>query len=167
MRRIVFLDFDGVTNSGDAFVREQAQFGRHYSASPHCCYTVAFPEHVRHLNAIQEAVPDVEWALSSTHRLLRPLEENQRNLDAAGFAGKLVGRTACPANLSEAYGAQPRGVKISQWLARNVEESEERRFVILDDDDDMDGVMSALVQTDANHGLLEEHAAETIRRLRS
>ena len=56
-----------------------------------------------------------------------------------------------------------RGDDITAWFNRH---PGEYSYVILDDDDDMDGHMEHLVQTEFDAGLTEEKADECIRLLR-
>ena len=78
------------------------------------------------------------------------------------IGGVLRGFTPQLSHQGEVWAATPRGIEIEAWLLEN---REVNHFVILDDDDEMGGLIPHLVQTNSADGLTVEIAAEVIRRL--
>lgn len=159
--KFVFLDIDGVLNS-----KEYLQ-GEDYSKEnpPQWPSTVKDEEHeigvrqlaVAHIARLNRLVqPDVCFILSSTWRRWYTLPQMQKMLEAKGFKGKLFGRTPT-------LGDRPRGLEIASWLESSLgiklkfNEQGWPKFVILDDDGDMEFLRGQLVQTTYANGLQDEH----------
>ena len=145
--RVVFLDFDGVLNS------------RHvHDTVPRRGWDV-YPEHVVHLNALLERVPDLRIVVSSTWRLEYTRGGLERELLAAGarVEGRVVGVTP-------RSGFDTRGEEIDDWLARN---EGVVGWVILDDhpEDLAPAQLPRTVITTPEHGLLAEHVDEAVLKL--
>ena len=140
--RIVFLDFDGVLNSTAWYVH------RHESgqslALAHGKEEEIDPAAVALLNQLLDRSGALV-VISSTWRMLG-LMECKDVLHARGFTGKVVDVTP-----RSSHGV--RGREIQAWLDayhRPVE-----RFVILDDESDMEHLMPRLVQTSQPVGLTQ------------
>ena len=139
MRRVIFLDFDGVL----APIRRWDRYG---DLEPAC---------VRVLNEIvAESGADV--VVSSTWRHGRTAAELQAMLEAAGFTGRVVDTTP-----TDTPGGS-RGDEISAWLAEHAVSG----YVIIDDHSDMGQLQAQLVQTQPAHGLQPVDAVRAIATLR-
>lgn len=137
MRRIIFLDMDGVMNG---FLRWPVNAGRLWID----------PDAVSRLNRIvAETRADV--VISSTWRRYRNVESL---LVTAGFIGNVIGITPY-------IPKAPRGDEIAAWLHTAPID----QFVILDDDSDMGSLSSLLVRTEFAVGLEDHHVDEAIRLL--
>jgi HAD domain in Swiss Army Knife RNA repair proteins len=126
-RRIVFLDIDGVL----APIRRWDRYG---DLEPAC---------VAVLNEIV-AAGDADVVVSSTWRHGKTLGELQAILEAAGFAGRVVGKT--PGDIPGAT----RGEEIAAWLTNHPVVG---GYVIIDDHADMEPLRARLVVTHPAHGL--------------
>lgn len=139
MRRVIFLDFDGVL----APIRRWDRYG---NLEPAC---------VRVLNEIvAESGADV--VVSSTWRYGRTAVELQAMLEAAGFSGRVVDTT--PTDTPSGS----RGDEIGAWLAEHAVSG----YVIIDDHSDMGQLQAHLVQTQPAHGLQPADAVRAIATLR-
>ena len=138
MRRVIFLDIDGVL----APIRRWDRYG---DLDPAC---------VDVLNEIV-ARAGAEIVVSSTWRYGKTAAELQQLLAAAGFAGRVVDITP-----TGAPGAT-RGDEISAWLA----EHEVSGYAIIDDHVDVGVLRTHLVQTRPAHGLSSADAARVIATL--
>ena len=99
------------------------------------------PENMVVLNEIIE-VTDTQVVLSSTRRNWASLEDISIILKTAGFKGEIIDRTPT-------HRWEPRGVEIKAWL----EENRPEFFLILDDDDDMEG-LEPFFKIDSKTGLV-------------
>lgn len=90
---------------------------------------------------------DVEVVVSSTWRLHYTVAGLRILLEAHGFQGNIVDKTP------ELWSA--RGHEIHHWL--NEQDEKIKRFVILDDDGDMEHLLPWLVKTSFKEGLQPEH----------
>jgi hypothetical protein len=135
--KIIFLDFDGVLTN------RKTRFG---SADPVC---------VASLNKITFAT-GAEIVVSSTWRM--------QGLDAIRHNLFLWGVLKTPIDVTPRLQSDSatRGSEIRQWL---VEHPGTNRFVILDDDADMDDLREHLVKCDTNIGLTPELANFVIQKL--
>lgn len=160
MIKIIFLDFDGVLTSIDGILRGfKSKFGQ----------ALIDPEYVARLNRIIDATNAV-CVVSSTWRQDHTLIELQQFLDDAGFTGKLIDVTKklhlSPYKPTER--AVCRGDEIQLWLDAEADpgvDSGPVKFVILDDDSDMDNLIDRLVKTSWEHGLQDEHVERAIKML--
>lgn len=151
--KIIFLDIDGVLNSGDFLWTDE-----HQKLDKSKNENWFDPAAVARLNRIIEAT-GAECVLSSTWRILHTIEEVEGFMKAAGFVGELVGKTP--------GGGGVRGPQIQEWLdmIRRWVLEEVDSFVILDDDSDMLHLMPHLVHTSFQHGLQDEHVERAIKML--
>lgn len=149
--KLLFLDVDGVLNSDD-YRGEAAAAGK--------TIDVMDPENVKHLNTLQRLVPDLRIVVSSTWRLMYPLEQIERKMRQAGYEGEaLLDRTPCHGR-GDPFDAN-RGLEIMDWLEKNASGTS---FAIVDDHAEMGPVLDALVQTDPDVGLTG-HDVERIVKL--
>jgi hypothetical protein len=133
MRRVIFLDFDGVL----APIRRWDRYG---DLDPAC---------VQVLNEIvAQAGADV--VVSSTWRHGKSVAELQDILEAQGFTGCVLDKTP-----TGGPGAG-RADEIAAWLAEHAVGG----YVIIDDHGDMGELGTRLVQTQPAHGL---HPADAMR----
>jgi hypothetical protein len=135
--KVVFLDFDGVLTTLDTKYR--------YGYKP--C--------VKALNYIIEQT-QADIVVSSTWRF-EGVDACANNLSKWGVVGNVIGRTPCfPFN-------DTRGKEIKAWLTANPTE----KFVILDDDDDMEDLYPYLVKTNTVLGLIMPDAQKAVTILNS
>ena len=135
MRRVIFLDIDGVL----APIRRWDRYG---DLDPAC------------IEALNEIVArgGAEVVVSSTWRHGKTVAQLQAMLDAEGFVGCVLDKTP-----TGAAGAS-RGEEIAAWLARH----DVRGCVIIDDHGDMGTLRSHLVQTHPAHGLQPRDVARAV-----
>ena len=126
MRRVIFLDIDGVL----APIRRWDRYGDLDAA----CVGI--------LNEVV-ARSGAEIVVSSTWRYGKTAAELQELLAAVGFAGRVVDTTP-----TGPLGAS-RGDEIATWLADN----EVSGYVIIDDHVDVGELRTHLIQTQPAHGL--------------
>jgi hypothetical protein len=138
MRRVIFLDFDGVL----APVRRWDRYG---DLEPAC---------IQVLNEIV-ARSGADVVVSSTWRYGRTILELQVILESQGFKGFVVDMT--PTGVPGAG----RGDEIAAWLAAHHVDA----YVIIDDHSDMSGLHDHLVQTHPTHGLQPADAPRAIAML--
>ena len=150
--KIIFLDMDGVINPMNEYYEHleatKGEFGlgadRLRYVNPRCSAL---------LNEITDKT-GAKLVLSSCWRVGRDLDELQAEFIRKGITGELIGKTPRT--------GERRGVEIQYWLDDNPEVSQ---FIILDDDSDMEHLMSHLVRTDTEEGLTRKETDEAIRRL--
>jgi len=143
--RVIFLDVDGVLNTQD--IIHNADRSKHWSE------THLDPERIALLDQIVERTGAV-CVLSSSWRILVPVDDFEQLLAARGFRGRIIDRTGSCGN---------RGNEIRDWL---LEHPEVERFAVLDDDSqDMEAVKDHLVLTSFERGLEPKHVEEVIKRL--
>ena len=131
MRRVVFLDIDGVL----APIRRWDRYG---DLDPAC---------IQVLNEIV-ARGDADVVVSSTWRYGKSVAELQEMLAAVGFTGCVLDKTP-----TGAPGAD-RGDEIAAWLAEHAVAG----YVIIDDHGDMGQLRPQLLQTHPAQGLSEPPA---------
>lgn len=154
MRPVLFLDIDGVLNTG-THVARFAQRESELEFDPAAC---------EHLYRI---LTDTECAIviSSAWRgvAMNRIGENLRAWDwvkGSAVWGAVIGKTPD-------FGSEPRGLEISAWLhANHYLPWDGGAFVIVDDDDDMVHLLPHLHQTDPEHGITAEIADAIIAKLR-
>jgi len=142
--KLVFCDIDGVLNSRVFLAGLRPPPGL-VADGPEWWAEMLDREAVGRLNRLL-AETGASVVVSSSWRLGSTAEALQTILDLGGFEGAVVGVTP---HLSE----QPRGEEIQRYLASHPAEA----FVILDDEDDMGELLSSLVRTSFDTGLLDEH----------
>lgn len=149
--RLLFLDFDGVINHGE-FFHEQHLRGKDAFADGESFDRAC----VVRLNRLLKATGALV-VVSSSWRIGRTLEELREILEHHAFEGEVIGKTP-----HDYHKCRERGDEIREWLAALPKENE--RFVVLDDDSDMEAVHGHFVQTKFHKGgLTEEKAAEVVR----
>lgn len=140
MRKVIFLDIDGVMNSRNDY----------YS------YTMETDSHLKLLKQIIDAT-DAEIVLSSTWRLFKDSRDVvHRRLQEFGM--DFIGCT--PDSSSD---LMHRGDQIRRWLKDNPNVTS---FVILDNDNDMCELITHLVRTDTSVGLQKSDVDKAINMLK-
>jgi hypothetical protein len=135
MRRVIFLDIDGVL----APIRSWDRYG---DLDPAC---------IAVLNEIV-ARGEADVVVSSTLRYGNTVAELQAILDARGFVGRVLDKTPIGTPGAD------RGEEIAAWLAEHAVGG----FVIIDDHADMGALRSHLVQTDPARGLQPTDAPRAV-----
>lgn len=131
--KIIFLDFDGVLNHEQFYVRRHADDFKGYGEYPVCEFDY---KSIEILNYIIENT-GAKVVVTSTWRLGRTLEELQGLLNQVGFIGEVIGKTV------SFHGEESvRGNEILNWIKKNtdlidLEYYVFEKYVILDDDSDM------------------------------
>lgn len=131
-KRLIFLDIDGVLNSGKHFKQRVDQQNDVDDFDP---------EAVKNLNYIIEAT-HAKIVLSSTWRkTYDTVEKIQALFDKVGIKGECIGRTPV-IYLAEESMCKPifscqRGTEIDHWIKKNMDNWNYRQYVIIDDDSDM------------------------------
>lgn len=144
--KIVFLDIDGVLNSGRW--RRAGRPGEHPDVHG------IDPAAVRMLEPL--VADGVGFVLSSTWRNYFTAPAMTRQLRLLGFTGQVIDRTKLdrePGPSGLVTTAETRGAQVAEWIA---EHPEHGPFAILDDDDGhnwWDPVYDRLVLTDFEVGL--------------
>lgn len=148
MRKIIFLDVDGVLNS-----EEFSRWLWDNHEKKYCGYELLDQRAILCLQDIV-FVTGAEIVLSSSWRLskhcMTMLEEQLRPYNLEIFDKTISDPTG------------ERGDEIKEWLSRHPEVT---HFVILDDDSDMSDVKDHLIKTTFQYGLQAEHAAKAIEML--
>lgn len=135
MRKILFLDFDGVLNNNNFFIKRKDSSFK----------DIDF-ENVVNLKKLMEKVPELEIVISSTWRIGTPIEELRIILSEFGIIKeRIIGVTP------QIHLSRIRGFEIEKWLYDNIEK--EAKIAILDDDRDMAHLIKYLFQTDSTIGL--------------
>ena len=151
--RIIFLDIDGVINSGK--YREE----RHDQGLPTDSWALDPKCATWLLHTCVET--DAYCVISSTWRYNWTLPAITENLWGAGLPKHRV------IDKTPVYKGYNRGDEINSWLnMARMHGPEVESFVILDDDSDMGDLRPFLVKTDGHKGLTQEDALEAIRVLR-
>ena len=154
--KVIFLDFDGVLNSSDFFQRtSDADRSINYVATEHID-----PEAVQRLSRIVDAT-GAKVVVSSVWRYNHRLVELREILGHFGFKGQIIGATP------RSTESKSRGKEIDAWLSENDVNRRDPvgRFVIIDDDSDMEPHMDRLIQTSWQSGLLDAHVNRAIKML--
>jgi hypothetical protein len=148
MKKILFLDVDGVLN-------HRACFSPSRGGSPLCPHAIA------RLQTVVEKT-GCRVVLSSTWRTLPRFVD--RLEEQGGFPGRHEDWRTIEMPVEVKNGVvmttRCRGEEIAEWLSRH---PEVERFAIVDDDSDMlDAQKPHFVQTTFETGLLDEHAARLV-----
>lgn len=163
MSRIIFLDFDGVLNSGPFL---SADHGAGWEAAGEAA--AIDPAAVARLNRIVEAT-GAEVVVSSSWRHGRMRTELSGLLKSRGFKGIVRDKTPdfVPNgdDLSNRHCGE-RGDEIRAWLDANGPRLGVTSFVVLDDNSDMSAVRDRFVQTDFDAGLTDAHVDRCIAMLK-
>lgn len=143
MERIIFLDVDGVLNNGSWAMEMYDKGIRTYRDD------ILYEPALERLKRIVDAT-DAQIVVSSSWRQIPTAYKHlQEWLEMYGM--KVADITS--------YVGGCRGDDITAWFNRN---PGEWSYVILDDEDDMDGHMDHLVQTDFDVGLIDEDCERAI-----
>ena len=154
--KIIFLDIDGVMKSHASTIRNGRDFGMDVTLHP---------EHVEALNFILEHT-DARIVVSSTWRWGFSVTELKEMFSRSGVHYKyVISKTPTTEDMF-------RGDEVDMWLETAPQDAfiyhgvelDVESYVILDDDDDFDGVQKAkhFVQTDARYGLTHVEALKAI-----
>ena len=144
MEKIIFLDVDGVLNHKECW--------KHRPALSHPSIVFG-KECVEQLNRIIKET-NAKLVISSTWRLYKDHYDALVNEEISGIKGEFIGET--PDLLPDITRETSRGLEIKEWLK---EFGEPCKFIILDDDSDMDDLIDHLLQTDfMGKGLTKEIA---------
>lgn len=153
MRRIVFLDFDGVLNNSEWL----------FSSPPEPPQAALNPAAVALVNKIcRDGQASV--VLSTAWRMHYPQVELEGFLRSLGFTGAVVGRTPSLNVVSATNKARyakyktyvQRGFEVEAWLSRR---DDIESFVILDDLDEFEQFTGRHILTDMDEGLVDRHVA--------
>lgn len=152
--KVLFLDFDGVLNSHQSATfwhnkRDQAKWEnelykewqgslKEYLAQEFC------PIALSNVEELVRRIPDLKIVVSSTWRLGETVETLKKILHPA----KLVSDAIIDVTPYIGF-SKPRGQEIQLWLDKHPDVT---NFVIVDDDGDMEHLMSWLILIDAEHG---------------
>lgn len=137
--RIVVLDIDGVLNSAAWFEKMQAE-----ALSRRPISNMIDPECVARLNLLLDLI-GAQVVISSSWRIIHPIEEIDSALKEKGFTGTIIGKTpVC---------GPDRGAEIQEWLTDHGRDAED--VVIVDDDSDMGHLMPCLILTSWSCGLVD------------
>lgn len=138
---IIFLDFDGVV---ETIYWEQENNGEWTlnSHKNHIDRLLSNKQAIGWLNELYNKVP-YDVVVSSTWRMGKSVEWLQDLLIRSGFRKeiKVIGKT------DVLY--QQRGIEIQKWIDDN---NFKGKFIIIDDDSDMCGLIGLLVRTDCQLG---------------
>ena len=138
---VIFLDFDGVINSKEFWKKHD---GKILIDNPFDY------NNVRELNRLTN-LTDAKIVISSAWRKFNfGLDGLIKKLRNAGVQGDIIGETTV-------LDVPVRGMEIQAWLIAN---PNCKRFVILDDVDDMGWLKDHLVLIDGEIGLTKENAIE-------
>lgn len=149
--RVLFLDIDGVLNSGDYFTRTKVDDSGGLTTAGRALAKLD-PVAIEHLNDIV-AGDDVKVVVSSNWRKNHSLSAIRSYLKARGFVGEILSVTPALVNDSG-----PRAVEIAHWLGQHAAIVD--GFVILDDTWDAGlGFHDHFVRTEWTRGLQREHIA--------
>ena len=157
MKKIIFLDVDGVMNNQLWFIKTKGN-------RPDDDID---PENMKHLNNIIKET-DAEVVVTSTWRLNRTTEELQALFDRNGFKGKIIGKTL-DLRCGDHGHCVLRGNEILCWVKEHDESVgqsyyEYKNYVILDDESDMlYWQRNNLILVDAYCGLTPNMAYQAIR----
>lgn len=159
MKRVVFLDIDGVANSHHYLADVAFEKGA-YDDTPE---DMVDPWAVAQLNQIQRAT-HCAFVLSSSWRWCYRLKQVESFLRLKGFEGKLWQQTPIRGGAKHVTSTDQnniRGAEIDLWLRRHAHLGP-FSFVILDDNGGLQPHEDRWVQTTFAHGLTPALAARAI-----
>lgn len=140
IKPIIFLDFDGVL---ETIYWNQAEDGT-WTLNAHKTKTEQLnnKQAIGWMNELYKKVP-YDIVVSSTWRIRRNIETLQNIITDSGFNPeiKVIGKTPVE--------YLPRGIEIQNWIDKN---NFKGKFIIIDDDSDMCGLIGNLVRTDCQLG---------------
>jgi len=151
--KVIFLDIDGVLNSGKYIHALDGKFDDPVNQMD--------PIAVARLNVITSAtgakiVVSSTWRLAFLGRCADPLLSLQGCMRSYGLTGEVIGMTCNKANAIR----NRRGKEIQEWIDEHFSEIE--KFIIIDDSSDMGRLLPKLIRTKFEDGLLDEHVDKII-----
>ncbi len=179
MEKTIFLDFDGVLNSNDWYVRRKDNYEMDAVENQYPFYEFD-PEAINRLNTIIE-LTNAKVVVSSSWRHGRSVEELQDILNFVGFVGEVIDKTDHLGGI-DGY-TVPRGCEIEHWLKKKgfqrinwsiekqqmyIDKSPVKNYIILDDDSDMLYTQKEhFIHTSWKSGLTDELMHKSIEILNS
>lgn len=162
MKRIIFLDIDGVCNSNKYF--SSPSYAKESGGKSDAL--IMLVDHHLHLDPaalrlISQLVDEsgAEVVVSSTWKCKYSIEEFNKMFADRGATFEVVGRTPhVQGRFSEHI---PRGREIKAYLDALPEQPES--FVILDDRDDMNQLFKFLVKTNYEDGFTQNHFDKALK----
>lgn len=156
--KIIFLDIDGVMNDFE-IIKKSVRGVKTNSNNPPLIYLTSSigDAFISRLNKLVKST-GADVVVSSTWRKWYTLERMQQAFKIMGFEGTIVGVTP----ILETR----RGFEIEDWIKSNENSFKVEKFVILDDDNDMEHLMDRLVLTSMFSGLTDEHVVRAIEMLK-
>ena len=147
---IIFLDIDGVLAT-----RATRFAGDHFD-----------PECAKHLKEIIDRT-DSYVVISSTWRYNRALWQFAALFDAVGIDGSRVLDVTPMSDKKRGslYVSKSRGAEISEWLRHAGSKYRIGRYIVIDDDSDVQPHEKRWVKTDTYKGLSKENVEEAVRLL--
>lgn len=142
MVRVIFLDIDGVLNTGEWLHRNMTFTGSLSEMPEEWWVGLLDPSLVENLNDLIRQT-GAEVVISSSWRRYNDPVTLQRVLEGAGFCGKVIGATVAR------FSSTPRGFAVREWLHENVGVES---FVILDDRSDVEPFSAYHVKTEPDTG---------------
>lgn len=179
--RTIFLDIDGVLNSGKYMKTGKFRKGKTFFEHN---ISMIDPKTVKILNSITDAVPATKIVLSSSWRIYRTpsISACNRLFNDVGVKARCIDLTRHypddvkqilwkhakkTATQMEWVDQVRRGHEIHAWLIENPPAMHEpSSFVILDDNSDMEYLKHRLVQTKWSEGLTKADAKKAITMLK-
>lgn len=179
MDKVLFLDFDGVLNSNDWYVRRQNIYDMDAVENQYPYYEFD-PDAVNRLNTII-TLTGAKVVVSSSWRHGRTIKELQDILNFVGFIGEII-------DVTPHFGGYngytiPRGCEIEYWLEskgfqrinwskeeqqKYIDKCSVKNYIILDDDSDMLYTQKEhFVHTGWKYGLDDEKMHKSIEILNS
>jgi hypothetical protein len=143
--KVLFLDIDGVLI--------------HHKSIPIHTARKPDPACVKRLNEITDRT-GTKIVVSSTWRMF---EDFHITLKSWGVTAEVIGKTPISYEKGRISLGATRGAEINTWLGET--EFDIERFVILDDNNDVDPLLGSLVHTSMSTGLTELHVELAIRKL--
>lgn len=154
-RRYIFLDIDGVLNTGNHRLRQKESTGR--SSVKNWC-----PEACRNITRLSMEF-DADIIISSNWKDQYELEELKQHFEKNGVPSHLI-KDLTPSEVDRHEGAEFRGEEIQQWLDDHA--GPETSFLIIDDNDLEPARMeSHLVQVDPENGFADSKAMQQARKI--
>lgn len=161
MNKYIFLDFDGVLNSGNNYNR-LVMSGQ---PAKDCYGTLFDAKCVRRLGKILERT-DAKIIITSSWRYVLSLEELNAMWSERSLPGAINGILPGDVLLSPDLYFPQRGVEIEEWFHRQSKKASECKYVILDDVlDFLPYQMPHVVCTNPNKGITDENVEQAVRLL--
>lgn len=150
---VLFLDIDGVLNSGKYIKRLNGRFDDPINQID--------PDAVKLLNKITDIsgckiVVSSTWRLAFMYKCADPLRSLQGCLRMYGITGDVIGMTPSKQNAVR----NQRGKEIQAWLDEHYNEID--KFVIIDDDSDMGRLSNHLIKTLFEDGIQDSHVQKIV-----